>query len=247
MSNLNKLSEQLLIAVKKEESYAGYLEELAVFSASHVENELYDDRRKMAFWINIYNSFFQILRKYKHLGQPKIYTARQMVVAGYQISLDDIEHGILRRFRYKYSLGYLPNPFIPSQIKKWVVTIVDFRIHFALNCGAKSCPPISFYSVDKIEEQLELASHSFIKEESQVNEEKKKIHISRLFLWFLNDFHGPKGIRRIMRKYLEQDFSGYKLVYNDFSWEEYLNNYAENRFDSDENKSLGLKKNLKDL
>ena len=232
MKNLNKLSEQLLLAVKKEAPHGDLLEALADFSTGKVENQLINDSYKNAFWINIYNSFFQILRKYQDLEQPKIYTVKQITIAGQGISLDDIEHGILRRYRYKYSLGYLPNPFLASQIKKWAVTAVDFRIHFALNCGAKSCPPIAFYSVDKLEEQLELAAVSFIREETIIDKQMKKVHISRLFLWFLNDFKGTKGIREIMRRYLSQDFSGYKLVYNDYSWEEYLNNYAENRFDS---------------
>ena len=39
------------------------------------------------------------------------------------------------------------------------VDVIDFRIHFALNCGAKSCPPIAFYSYDKINDQLDLATH----------------------------------------------------------------------------------------
>ena len=233
MSNLNTLSEQLLIAVKKEEPYQGFLTALADLPITDVEKQLINDRYKNAFWINIYNSFFQILRKYRHLGQSKIYTVKQMTIAGHDISLDDIEHGILRRFRYKYSLGYVPNPFINAQIKKWAVNTVDFRIHFALNCGAKSCPPIAFYSVDKLEEQLELSSISFIREETHIDQQKEKLHISRLFLWFLNDFGGPKGTRRIMSKYLGLDFSRYKLVYNDYSWEESLNNYAESRFDSD--------------
>ena len=86
-------------------------------------------------------------------------------------------------------------------------------------------------NLNKLEEQLELASLSFIRGETQIDKQKKKIHISRLFLWFLNDFNGPKGIRKIVGKYLDQDLSRYKLVYNDYSWEENLNNYAENRFD----------------
>ncbi len=233
MKNLNKLSEQLLLAVKKEAPHENLLDALAQFPISEVENQLINDSYKNAFWINVYNSFFQILRKYKHLEQPKIYTAKQIIIAEYHMSLDAIEHGILRRFRYKYSLGYLPNLFVASHIKKLAVTTMDFRIHFALNCGAKSCPPIAFYSVDKLEEQLELAAISFIREETIIDKQLKKAHVSRLFLWFLNDFKGAKGTREILRRYLSQDFSKYKLVYNDYSWEEYLNNYAENRFDSD--------------
>jgi hypothetical protein len=86
-------------------------------------------------------------------------------------------------------------------------------------------------NLNKLSEQFQLAAMSFIGEETQIDAQKKKIHISRLFLWFLNDFNGTKGIIKIVGKYLDQDFSGYKLVYNDYSWEEYLNNYAENRFD----------------
>ncbi len=233
MSRLNKLSEQLLLAVKMEEPYEDLLKALADCSIADVEKQLIDDRHKNAFWINIYNAAFQILRKYKDLRQPKIYTAKQMNIAGQQISLDDIEHGILRRFRYKYSLGYLPNPFMTSQIKKWAVTRVDFRIHFALNCGAKSCPPIAFYSVAKLDEQLELAALSFLTSETQVDEQKKKIHISRLFLWFLKDFGGTKGGMKIVSNYLEKDLTGYKSIYQPYSWDDHLDNYAENRFDSD--------------
>ena len=233
MDNLNALSEQLLIAVKMEKDYAGYLEELAGFTVSDIQKQLYDDSHKMTFWINIYNAFFQILRKDMDLKQPKIYTAKKMSVAGEKISLDDIEHGILRRYRYKYSLGYLPDPFVSALIKKWAVSAIDFRIHFALNCGAKSCPPIGFYTVEKLEEQLELAGISFLTEDTLINEQRKEAHVSKLFLWFLKDFGGKKGALKIVSKYLNQDLGGYKIIYNQYSWEEHLNNYDEKRFDSD--------------
>jgi len=233
MNNLNILSEQLLLAVKMEKDYAGFLEELAGFKLSDIEKKLPDDSCKIAFWINIYNAFFQILRKDMDLRQPKIYTTKQMNMAGQKISLDDIEHGILRRFRYKYSLGYLPDPFVSTLIKKWAVNSIDFRIHFALNCGAKSCPPIAFYTVDKLEEQLELAGVLFLNEDTRIDAQRKEAHISRLFLWFLKDFGGRKGARKIVSKYLNQDLGGYKIIYNQYSWEEQLNNYDENRFDPD--------------
>lgn len=232
MSNLNTLSEQLLLTVKKGDNYASLLDTLAHISTVEFINQLTDDKHKIAFWINIYNAFFQILRKDKHLKQPKIYTAKEMRMAGQKLSLDDIEHGILRRFRYKYSLGYLPNPFASALIKSWAVRSIDFRIHFALNCGAKSCPPIAFYSVDQLEEQLDLAGTSFIEVDSKINHEKKVMHISRLFLWFLKDFGGTNGARQIIGKYLQQDVTGYKIVYNHYSWEEHLDNYDEKRFNS---------------
>ncbi|MTI30478.1 DUF547 domain-containing protein, partial [Xanthovirga aplysinae] len=192
-----------------------------------LEKQLPDDTHKKAFWINTYNSFFQILRKYNNLKKPKIFSEKYITIAGQKFSLDDIEHGILRRFRYKYSLGYLSNPFTSSLIKKWAVNFIDYRIHFALNCGAKSCPPIAFYSVGQLEQQLEFAALSFIEGDTEIIDHKKEVHISKLFKWFLKDFGGTKGVRKIINQQLGKDFSAYKLIYKDYSWEEQLDNYAE--------------------
>ncbi len=230
MTKLNTLSEQLLLAVKKEDPYNAIVQQLAAVSPQKLQEELFDDQRKNAFWINIYNASFQILRKYQGLGQPKIYTEKQLTIAGHPISLDDVEHGILRRYRYKYSLGFFANPFVSGQVKKWAVNHIDFRIHFALNCGAVSCPPIAFYSVNELEEQLEVASHAFIKGETQIDDKKRILHVSRLFLWFFNDFNRRNGIRKLLANYLDQDFSDYTLKFNPYSWEEFLDNYAEERF-----------------
>ena len=42
-----------------------------------------------------------------------------------------------------------------------VVTPLDPCIHFALVCGAKSCPPIKVYTAEALEEGLEAAAASF--------------------------------------------------------------------------------------
>ena len=141
--------------------------------------------------------------------------------------MDDIEHGILRRFRHKYSLGYFPQLFASKAIKKLAVSKVDYRIHFALNCGAKSCPPIAFYTADQIEQQLETATLSFLESETDYLNEKKEVHISRLFLWFMADFGGKRGIRQILEKKLHQKTTGYQLVFKKYSWEEHLDNFIQ--------------------
>ena len=89
---------------------------------------------------------------------------------------------------------------------------------------------IAFYNVDQLEEQLKLSTKSFLEDETQINAQQKKAHVSKLFLWFLNDFGGKKGIREIISSYLDQDLSNYKLVYKPYSWDEHLDNYAQNRF-----------------
>lgn len=103
-------------------------------------------------------SFFQYVIK----KRPVIFKDKSIHFADAHFSLDEVEHGILRKYRWKYSFGYLPQ-FLPAmRIKQLAVEAIDFRIHFALNCGAKSCPPIAFYRYDKINDQLDLATQSFL-------------------------------------------------------------------------------------
>ena len=132
----------------------------------------------------------------------------------------------MRKYRWKFSLGYLPNFFAPGLIKSLAVKKVDFRIHFALNCGAKSCPPIAFYSPDRLEEQLEMATLSFLEAETDIFEEKREIHSTRLFQWYAGDFGGPIGARKILQNYLNKDLKGFKLIYKTYNWAESLDNFT---------------------
>jgi len=223
----NQLSEKLLLAVKKSEPFEDWVLKLEELTFSKLQNDLSDDDSKKAFWINIYNAFFQILRKVRKVDKPEIYRDKLFTIAGEKFSLDDVEHGVLRRFRWKFSLGYLPNIFTPSLIKKLAVSKVDYRIHFGLNCGAVSCPPIAFYTKDRIEQQLELATGAFLETETDILKNKKEVHVTRLFQWFAGDFGGKSGIRMILKKYLELDSTGYKIVFKEYSWEEELDNYSQ--------------------
>lgn len=226
MSKSNKLSEDLLLAVKMQKSTKELVLQMKELSISQLQTDLNNDDSKKAFWINCYNAFFQILRKEKGMDKPGIYRDKVTTIAGRNWSLDEMEHGILRRYRYKLSLGYLPNIFAPALIKKMAVEKIDYRIHFALNCGAKSCPPIAFYNVDRIEQQLEMASLSFLEGETDVFPDKKEIHISRLFQWFAGDFGGKRGTRQILQEKLKLETKGQKIIYKEYSWEEELDNYA---------------------
>jgi len=224
-NNLNHISERLLLAVKKQEPTDSLMTELGNLSLAQIQIDLRSDHLKKAFWINIYNAFFQVLRKVDHIEIPKIFTQKLIFIANTKWSLDDVEHGLLRRYRYKYTLGFLPRLFVSNTIKKLAVSKIDYRIHFALNCGAKSCPAIAFYTAQNIEQQLEIATLSFLDNETEYLEEKKEVHISRLFLWYLADFGGKKGIRKILNEKLNLNTNGYKLVFKKYSSEEQLDNY----------------------
>ncbi|NLR91637.1 DUF547 domain-containing protein [Flammeovirga agarivorans] len=223
--NAIKLSEDLLNSVKLNKPTFTLELSLKLMDLSDLQKQLYNDNRKKAFWINIYNAYYQILAARSTHKKSLLYSIKSITIAHHQFSLDDIEHGILRRFKYKYGLGYIPQ-FFPSQVlKSLAVSFVDYRIHFALNCGAKSCPPILFYDPLEIDTQLEMAMISFLEAETSFDNEKKTVNVTRLFLWFLGDFGGVNNIRKIITEKLRIDIDGFTLKFNPYSWEEKLHHF----------------------
>lgn len=144
------------------------------------------DKLKKAFWINVYNGMTNYLiidNKLKiHMKElPGFFANYRLDIGGHWLSLDDIEHGILR----KNARGHLSPDDLRLALQ---VEQLDHRIHFALNCGALSCPPIAYYQVDRIEQQLAMATDNFVGAEFIVNEFSKTIVCSSLFDWYREDF-----------------------------------------------------------
>jgi len=194
--------------------------------------ELATRQAKLAFWINIYNALvvhgileLDVSKSVKEV--PSFFKAVCYNVGGYVFSLDDIEHGILRGNRKKHLLSAKPFS-VGDPRKKFIVEKVDPRIHFALVCGSNSCPPIDVYEEKEIDEQLELVASGFINsEEVIVDEESKKLRVSRIFKWYKDDFGGREGVLSLIIKYRydpkEKDFlkkavSELRILYNDYDW-----------------------------
>ncbi|TVR79030.1 MAG: DUF547 domain-containing protein [Chitinophagaceae bacterium] len=226
-NELIELSEKLLLQVKMEEPTSTIEKRLNDISFESLRIGLPSDKAKLTFWINIYNAYFQILAIQKNLEKPAIFTKKVIPIANHFFSLDEIEHGILRKYRWKYGLGYLPDPFPGKKIRHLAVEKTDYRLHFALNCGATSCPPIAFYNYEDIDAQLRLATESFLETDTKIHEEEKVVYVSKLFLWFRADFGGRSGINRILSKQFNIDFSKYKLKYNDYNWDTQLQNFND--------------------
>ncbi len=218
--NLNDQSEKLLYAAKTGRPTEALVRGLAETPFRQLTGELNDDTHKLAFWINAYNAYFLILRHEKGLQRPGIFRQKAVRIAGRDFSLDDIEHGILRRNRWKWSLGYLPYPFAPKLLRQLAVARIDPRIHFALNCGARSCPPIAFYSPDKLDRQLDLATRSFLESETDFLPEKKEVCTTRLLLWYQGDFSGMRGVRKTLERVLERDLAGWRVRFGGYDWGE---------------------------
>jgi hypothetical protein len=143
-----------------------------------------DRAGQFAYWINLYNAqtVAVVLDHYPVasirdialgggvraaiLGGP--WQKKLMTVAGIRLSLDDIEHGILRRlFR-------------------------DPRLHYAINCASMGCPSLGAeaFSADTLEDQLQSAACEFISAPHGVAFEGQSLVLSSIFEWYRKDFGG---------------------------------------------------------
>jgi hypothetical protein len=197
------VSQQLLLAVKKKEPTESLVETIKGITASHLSSQLVNDDLKKAFWINLYNAYIQVTlsknpEKYKN--RSIFFGDKVIEVAEQTLSLDDIEHGLLRRSKIKWSHGYLNKLFPSAFEKKNRVKVVDYRIHFALNCGAKSCPPIAFYQPAQIDGQLDIATRSYLQGEAAYDEAKDQVFLPAIMGWFRGDFGGKTKMVELLKK-----------------------------------------------
>lgn len=86
-----------------------------------------------------------------------------------------------------------------------MLTPLDPRIHFALNCASRSCPPIATYAAERIEAQLELATRSFVAADTGIDPGRGALVVSAIYGWYRADFGGPGGIVQFIRSYLPAD------------------------------------------
>lgn len=226
MNGITELSGQLLLQIKKQAATKIEQDALASYSMSQFVEELRSDNALKTFWINIYNAYYQILAADHNQSKGSIYKRKEIKIAGELFALDDVEHGILRRYRWKWSKGYIPHPFTPALIRKLAAKKIDYRIHFALNCGAVSCPPIAFYREEQIEQQLEMATASFLESETKIETSSKTVYSTALFSWFAGDFGGKKGALQIIGRVLNHDLKDFKLKYTKYNWDKKLANFS---------------------
>lgn len=166
--------------------------------------------QRLAFWINLYNVLvidaiitFGVQDSVTEgwLGVISFFRRAAYDVGGQRFSANDIEHGILRANRPHWTI---PGPqFGPSDARlAWRVTPLDPRIHFALNCASRSCPPIAFYDAAKIDAQLDLATAGFVANEVTVDPGQGIVRLSAIFRWYAGDFGGRQGVLAFLARHL---------------------------------------------
>jgi hypothetical protein len=162
---------------------------------------------RLAFWINVYNAL--VLHGIVSLG---VRTSVRRVwnffgrvsyrVGGFVVSLDDVEHGLLRGTRRRR----LPplRPFSGGDARlALAVTPPDPRFHFAITCGAASCPPVGVYRAAGVDAQLDLAARNFVNQEVALH--GRSLACSRIFKWYRGDFEtAAGGLRAFLLRHLDE-------------------------------------------
>jgi len=197
---------ELLSAIKNGESTEQYVKLLEKSTEIELVNQVVTDNEKIAFWVNVYNAYIQIVLK----EHPEYYDDRRsffkephVKIAGQHMSFADIEHGIIRGSQFEYFLGYIRNPFV-----------------------AKYKKPIDIYHPDNLDKQFDAASKKFLQEFSKYDEVSNAVSTTPLFSWFRGDFGGKKGVKRILESYGVVPGEDVELSFDDYDWTLELGNFS---------------------
>ena len=221
-------------------SFVEYSKILPTFSLEKLI--LLSNDQKMSFFINLYNVL--ILHANCIIGFPDNNTESRTLffrgntgalynIGGFNFSPDDIEHGILRANKHHPSGGQHGDTYfaVNDLRSKLALPKLDPRIHFILNCGATSCPPIRVCGDDP-EKVLKSAAISYLKSnEIKVDLNNKTIIMPKLLLWYGDDF-GKNIQERLesilnmlpeedcvnIKKVLEDNPENYSVIYDTYDW-----------------------------
>lgn len=227
---LIKASQDFLELQKQKKSVEHLVELFAKTSIEEIISEVNTNDKKLAFWVNVYNGFIQYtLAKNPTLYEDRrgFFNEKRISIAGEVLSFSNIEHGIIRKSQSPIGAGYIRRIFRPRWERKLRVDKKDWRVHFALNCGAKSCPPVATYSPEMLNAEFDFMTRSYLEEQTTYEENSRVASTVSLFSWFRGDFGGKRGARKILRDYNITNTKPKKLSFTKYDWTLLLGNYRE--------------------
>ncbi|MCB1506666.1 MAG: DUF547 domain-containing protein [Hyphomicrobiaceae bacterium] len=191
----------------------GYLKQMI-----RVDPRLLSRNEQFAFLVNLYNAkTIDIVLEHYPVSSIKDISLGGGLLAAFAggpwkkkvvainsiaVSLDDIEHEILRK------------------------TFRDPRVHYALNCASLGCPNIArqAFSGATLDAQLDAAARSFINHPRGVHVAAGRVVVSSIYEWFKADFGGSSGhVLRHLLKYAKPELaaklkSKSSISGNDYDW-----------------------------
>ena len=191
--------------------YAGLKSDLDKFDAYLEELRLnpvksnWPREKQLAYWINAYNAF-----------------TIKMILNNYPLAkITDLENGKpwdktwIKLGDKTYSLNNIENDIIRPQFK-------EPRIHFAVNCAAKSCPPLlnRAWTGVNLEKYFSTQTKDFINNEQYNNISSSEARVSKIFDWYGEDFGDLKAFLNkysdtMIKNKTEIDFKEYDWSLND--------------------------------
>ncbi len=174
----------------------------------------YGRSEQLAYWINLYNALTVkvVLDHYPVDSIRDIdispgffadgpWDRKLVEIKGEQVSLNDIEHRILRPI--------------------WR----DPRIHYAVNCASLGCPNLarSAYTGDNVESLLTIAAGDFVNHERGVRLVDRRLVVSSIYSWFQDDFGADEReviahLRRYAAPDLAQRLAKVTAIDDDYDW-----------------------------
>jgi len=217
------------VAMRESEAYRQYAADSALLRDYDL-SRLGSREEQLAFWVNIYNTLvihgviaLKIRESVKE--DPHFFTRINYEIGGMAFCPDDIEHGILRgNHRPVHGIFH---PFSGSDPRaSHVISPPDPRIHFTLVCASSSCPPINFYTPQRIEEHLNVAAAGFINgPEVEILPRENLLRLSPIFKWYGSDFGGHEGVIDTLIRHTDhgeaKDFLIERGLAADVEWKEY--------------------------
>ncbi|MFH1350838.1 MAG: DUF547 domain-containing protein [Pseudomonadota bacterium] len=176
------------------------------------ETKALSRNEQFAFYINAYNAWtiklilsgYPGIKSIKDLGSLFKGPWKKKIarIDGDVITLDKIEHDILRP-RFK-----------------------DPRIHFAVNCASKSCPPLRSepFQGDVLDKQLREMTEAFINDPESNRLEGNTLYTSSILKWYSEDFNDDivgfflKYARGDLLETLKRNQKEIKVEYLDYDW-----------------------------
>lgn len=181
-----------------------------LLAMQNIDIARYPRDEQFAYWVNVYNAatFDAIVENYplrsiRDIGLFDVgpWKDKVLKVSGKELSLDDIEHGILRPI--------------------WK----DVRVHYAVNCASLGCPNIArkAYTGALLEEMLETAALDFINHPRGFTMKGDQLVGSSIYDWYGSDWGSQEDILNHARQYARRDnlsmlSYGVKISHFDYDW-----------------------------
>ncbi len=159
-------------------------------------------KEQLAFHLNAYNAWIlhEALAKYPTKSVKDVaglfFLTKRATVAGARLSFNTLEKDIIRpRF-------------------------AEPRVHFALNCASRSCPPLRSepYDAAKLDAQLDDQARIYVNSESGVKPEGDGAALSKIFDWYKEDFGGDAAVLAFLKKYRTGKSDFKKITYQVYDW-----------------------------